>query len=149
MIERYNENPFTLSFGNVPFEQIKRNEEKEYLIKKIKSTPPMSHCFIIAGVRGSGKTVTLASTSKSFKDDKDWVVIELNSEDDMREALAAKLYGAAKVKHLFLEKNFNFSFHGISFSIKGKNPILNVENLLELMLREIKKQNKKSFSCYR
>lgn len=57
MIERYNENPFTLSFGNVPFEQIKRNEEKEYLIKKIKSTPPMSHCFIIAGVRGLGKTV--------------------------------------------------------------------------------------------
>lgn len=110
-------------------------------IQKLTNTPPMSHCFIITRVRGSGKTVMLTSISKHFQDDSNWMVIDLNPLDDMREAIAAKLYTQAKVKHLFIEKNFNFSFHGLTFSHNGKNPILNIDDLLSKMLAQLNKNN--------
>lgn len=140
-MKKYETNPFTLSFGNKPFEYVSREKDKTDIIEKFIKEPPVSHCFIITGVRGSGKTVMLTSISKYFLEQDNWVVIGLNPADDMREALAAKLYTSAKVKHLFLEKNFNFSFHGISFSISGKNPILNIDDLLDKMLKEISKHH--------
>ncbi len=141
--ERDKVNPFTLSFGKQPFEYIDRDNIKNELIKQIDSTPLFSNCFVITGVRGSGKTVMLTSVSKHFEREKDWIVIDLNPEDDLREGLAAKLYTAGRLKHLFLEKNFNFSFHGFSFSLTGKNPILNIDDLLEKMFAEIRRQGKK------
>ncbi|MDD5885879.1 MAG: ATP-binding protein [Erysipelotrichaceae bacterium] len=136
-------NPFTLSFGKKPFEYIGRDDIKNELISQIQSEPIVSNCFVITGVRGSGKTVMLTAVSKHFETEKDWIVIDLNPEDDLREGLAAKLYTAAKVKHLFLEKNFSVSFHGFSFSLSGKNPVPNIEDLLLIMLEKIKKQGKK------
>lgn len=136
-------NPFTLSFGISPIEYISRIEETNQLISHIQKNPPLSHCFVITGLRGSGKTVILTYISNTFKNLEDWVVIEVNPEDDMREALAAKLYTAENVKRLFLEKNFSFSFHGVSFSLSGKNPVLNIDDLLERMLSVIKKEGKK------
>ena len=136
-------NPFTLSFGNKPFEYVSRKNDQEELIKRIESEPPLSHCFIITGVRGSGKTVMLTSVSKCFAEKDDWIVIGLNPEDDMREALAAKLYTSSGIKHLFLEKDFSFSFHGLTFSITGKNPVLNIDDLLDKMMKAIAKCGKK------
>lgn len=137
------DNPFTLSFGNKPFEYISRNLEKDQLIDEINSNNPVSHCFVISGVRGSGKTVLLSSIYKEMEKDKDWITIELNSEKNIEEGLAAKLYTHTRVKHLFIEKNFNFSFQGFSFSIKGENQILNIEDLLERMFDVLKRHNKK------
>ena len=140
-------NPFTLSFGNKPFEYVSRESEKTELIEKLTSETPASHCFIITGVRGSGKTVMLNAISKRFKEDEDWVVVGLNPEDDMREALAAKLYTSSRIKHLFLEKDFSFSFQGLTFSISGKNPVLNIEDLLEKMMKAISRRGKKVLIC--
>ncbi len=136
-------NPYSLSFGAKPFIYIERNLQQSEIIQKITAKTPISHSFVIAGVRGSGKTVMLTSIGEHFEGEKDWIVVDLNPEDDLREGLAAKLYRAAHVKHLFLEKNFSFSFQGISFSLKGKNPILNIDDLLEKMMQEIQKQGKK------
>lgn len=140
-MKEYEKNPFTLSFGNKPFEYVQREKDSLEIIEKLKDEPPMSHCFIITGVRGSGKTVMLTSISKHFKEETNWIVVDLNPLDDMREALAAKLYTSSKVKHLFIEKNFDFSFHGITLSISGKNPILNIDDLLSKMFNELKKHN--------
>lgn len=136
-------NPFTLSFGSSPSEHISRVGIKDSLSKNLEAEPPLSHCFIITGVRGSGKTVLLTSIAKEFEKNPKWVVVELNPEDDMRESLAAKLYSSSKTKHLFLQKSFSVSFHGVSFSLSGKNPVLNIDDLLEKMLVEIKRQKKK------
>ena len=136
-------NPFTLSFGNKPFEYVSRDREFRSLIERINSEPPLSHCFVITGVRGSGKTVALTTIKDHFEKENDWIVIELNPEDDMREGLAAKLYSEAHIKHIFLEKDFSFSFQGISFSIHGKNPVLNIDDLLDKMIKAIAKQGKR------
>lgn len=140
-MKEYEKNPFTLSFGNKPYEYLSRENDKNDIIKKLMDEPPMSHCFIITGVRGSGKTVMLTSISKQINLENNWIVLDLNPLDDMREALAAKIYTQGKVKHLFIEKNFNFSFHGLTFSITGKNPILNIDDLLSKMFKELKKNN--------
>ena len=136
-------NPFTLSFGNKPYEYISRLEDTDNLIHDIQAVPPLSHCFIITGVRRSGKTVMLTSVSKAFENDNEWIVVDLNPADDLRECLAAKLHTVGRVKKLFLEANFSFSFQGISFSLKGKTPLLNIDDLLDRMLAEIKRQGKK------
>lgn len=140
-MKKYENNPFSLSFGNKPYEYVDRENDKQEMISKLCSIPPMAHCFIITGVRGSGKTVMLTSISKHFQEESNWIVIDINPLDDMRESLAAKLYTSSKVKHIFVEKNFNFSFHGLTFSISGKNPILNIDDLLSKMFNELNKHN--------
>lgn len=137
------ENPFTLSFGNKPFEYISRDEEKNLIIENLNKDIPLSHCFIITGVRGSGKTVLLTSIKKEIEKDDEWIVIELNSEGNVSESLIAKLYNASKVKKLFIDTNFSLSFSNISFSIKGNNPIFDSDDVLERIFKELKKQKKK------
>lgn len=142
-MKKYEQNPFTLSFGSEPEQYIARSNETRELIQKIESDPPMSHFFIISGVRGSGKTVLLTSIFNYFANQDDFVTVELNPEDDLRESLAAKLYSNCLIKRLFTEKSFSFSFSGVGFSISGKNPVLNIDDLLDKMFAELKKQNKK------
>lgn len=43
----------------------------------------------------------------------------------------------------FLEKEFSFSFSGITFSLKGNIPVLTINILLKKMLDFIKKKVKK------
>ena len=139
----YQNNPFTLSFGNKPIKYIARVSEKRELIENITNDPPLSHYYVITGVRGSGKTVLLTSLSKYFENLDDYVVVELNPSDDLRESLAAKLYSKCLVKRLFVEKTLSLSFTGVTFSLNGKNPVFNIDDLLERMFQELKKQNKK------
>ena len=44
---------------------------------------------MITGVRRSGKTVMLTDISKHFKNEKDWIVIELNPDRDMLQGFAS------------------------------------------------------------
>lgn len=136
-------NPFNISFGTRPYEYIGRESDKKAMIEQIASPLPPSFCYFLTGVRGSGKTVMLTSVSRHFEKSNDWIVIDLNPEDDIREGLAAKLYTAGRLKHLFLEKDFSFSFYRVSFRLTGKNPILNIDDLLSKMMEEVKRQGKK------
>ncbi len=142
-MEKPAQNPFTLSFGEIPSVYVERVFDIDSLVADITSDTPVFRSYIVSGVRGSGKTVFLTSVMKRIEEEKDWIVIELNPEDDMREALAAKLYSNAKLKHLFIEKEFSFSFHGVSFSLKGKNPALNIDDLLNKMFASLKRNGKK------
>ena len=144
-MKKYENNPYTLSFGKQPEEYIVRAREKDELIEKLTATPPVSNYYIITGIRGSGKTVLLTSVSNELEKDDNNVVIELNPEDDLRESLAAKLYSKCKIKKYFLDTNFNFSFKGVGFSISGKNPVLNIDDLLDKMFDVLTKQKKRVY----
>ena len=136
-------NPFTLLFGQLPPSYIDRSSQTNYIKDIFESANPLSRLFIITGIRGSGKTVTMTNLSLYFEKKKDWVVVDLNPESDLLEALASKLYDNAKVRHLFLDKSFSISFQGIGFSIDGKRPFTNVESVIEEMLKALAKQKKK------
>lgn len=133
-------NPYSLSFGMEPKEYIKRPETFFEIDNAFSSDNPENRCFIITGVRGSGKTVFLSEISDYFRLKKDWLVVDLNPERDLLESLASKLYDASNLKHLFLKGEFSFSFQGLTFSLRGETPITDVETLLQRMLDKLTKK---------
>ena len=138
-----NGNPFSLTFGKEPKSVISNSGSFDLIKNNFLSLNPSSTTTLITGVRGSGKTVLLTRLSKYFEKLDDWVVVELNPEVDMLEYLAANLYERSRNKFQYMNKEFSFSFKGISFSISGDNHVSNVITLLERMFEILEKKNKK------
>ena len=137
------ENPFTLSFGRVPKEYILRTREYNEIIDEFQKDNSLSNLYIITGLRGSGKTVLLTSLYNYFDNNDDFVAVDLNTKSNMLEDLTAALYDKAPGKYKFLKPEFNFSFQGLTISLKGSNPVTSLSLLLEKMLTSLKKHNKK------
>lgn len=134
---------FTVTFGQLPSSYINREHVSEKICNDFCLDFPLSHIYIISGVRGSGKTVLLTNVSKTINKKKDWVVVDINPNREILEQIASGIYENANVKHLFLSASFSFSFHGIGFSIEGNTPVSNVMTILEKMLDVLKKNNQK------
>ena len=136
-------NPFTLSFGILPENFIRREEIIATVMDGFVDEENDSKMYILTGVRGSGKTVMLNYLKKQFEAMDDWLVLTINPEMDILESIASKLYEKGSLKRYFLKTSFNFSFHGIGFSIEGNTPLKNIETLLEKMMEIIKDKKKK------
>lgn len=137
------ENKFTVTFGQLPSSYINREHVSNKICNDFCLDFPLSHIYIISGVRGSGKTVLLTNVSKNIEKKKDWVVVDVNPNREILEQIASGIYENASVKHLFLSKSFSFSFHGFGFSIEGETPVSNVKTILEKMLHLLKRQSKR------
>lgn len=137
------ENKFTVTFGQLPSSYINREHVSDKICNDFCLDYPLSHIYIISGVRGSGKTVLLTNVSKNIEKKKDWVVVDVNPNREILEQIASGIYENAGVKHLFLTKSFSFSFHGFGFSIEGETPVSNVKTILEKMLHLLKRHNKR------
>ncbi|MBQ7641736.1 MAG: ATP-binding protein [Acholeplasmatales bacterium] len=136
-------NPFILTFGKKPNQYISRPKAIQRIIESFTSTPSPEQIYMITGIRGSGKTVTMTAISKELQEHEDFIVVDLNSDKDLLEGLASELYQNSKINMIFTKKEFSFSFKGISFSIEGATPVLTVETLIKMMLEKIQKKNKK------
>ena len=77
------ENPFTLTFGQKPTEFISRTDQIGKIIQTFDMEIPSSKVYMIAGVRGSGKTVSLAEISEHYASKDDWVVLNLSADTDI------------------------------------------------------------------
>lgn len=137
------DNKFTVTFGQLPSSYINREHISENICNDFCLDFPLSHIYIISGVRGSGKTVLLTNVSKNIEKKKDWVVVDINPNREILEQIASGIYENTHVKHLFLSKSFSFSFHGFGFSIEGDIPVSNVKTILEKMLNVLKKHGQK------
>lgn len=136
-------NPFTLSFGVLPDQFIKRDEIKDKIFNDFNSPTSEENLYILTGVRGSGKTVMLNYLKQEFEKENNWIVININPEMDILENLAAKIYEKGSLYRYFIKPGFNFSFKGFGFSIEGDMPLKSVESLLEKMLQILKNKGKK------
>lgn len=136
-------NPFNTTFGREPDNMVARIEEQEKIIRSFSMEKPSEHTYIITGQRGSGKTVLLSTIYNHFKNDKGWVVVDPGPKDNIIENLAAVIYETGKVKKLFAEAEFSFSFQGIGISLKGKTPVSSAFVLLTKMLDHLKKKGKR------
>ena len=137
------DNKFTVTFGQLPSSYINREHFSDKICEDFCLDFPLSHIYIISGVRGSGKTVLLTNVSKTMMQKKDWVVVDVNPHRSILEQIASGIYENAHVKHLFVSTSFSFSFHGIGISIEGETPVSNVKTILEKMLNVLKKHGKK------
>ena len=138
-----NDNPFSLSFGIEPTKYISRIAQTEKILSSFTSTAAENRVYMITGVRGSGKTVMMSNVASAFRDEKEWIVIELSPVKDMLQALASKLYNYRGMEKLFVDAKINLSAFGIGVSVEHTVPISDIDTAVERMLEEIKKKNKK------
>lgn len=135
-------NPFSLSFGKKPLEYIPRLHQSETIISNFESQPSPNQVYMITGVRGSGKTVMMATIASHFFEDSDWIVLELSPERNLLEDLASKLY-SSRFQISFIEAKIDLSFLGLGLSIKGAPQTTNIDVAIEKMLKVLKKQKKR------
>ena len=135
------ENPFNTNSKVIPKQLISRKLELEEIYNSLSLKLSNNEIFIISGIRGSGKTVAMTSVSDFYKNQDEWIVVDLNSEYDLLSQLASNIIDTLKLRKLFIKAEFNFSFQGFGISLKGDIPILNVSTLLKKIFEYLKKKN--------
>lgn len=133
-------NPFNISFGKVSTKPIDRENDFNEIYTSFTSATPQSNIYILSGPRGAGKTISLDIIKNYFAFKNDWIIVNVNSNMDILEQLASKIYESGLVKNLFTKKEFSFSFSGVSISIKGQQPVSSISVLLEKIFEYLKKK---------
>lgn len=136
-------NPFAINFGAIPTQYIARNLITDEIITELESETVQNPCFMLSGVRGSGKTVTMTAIEREMREKDDWIVIGLNPQLDMIKSLVAKLYDTHEFINKFITANLNLSQFGIGLAVESKPPVADIESALERILAEIKRQKKR------
>lgn len=136
-------NPYSLTFGRLPSELIRRPEQSANVIDEFLSETPAQQVFMITGVRGSGKTVFMTDVSRGIQNHEDWIVVELNPEQDLLLSLAAKLSSEKPLAQLFRRAKVNLSFWGFGLEIDGEPPITDIESAISKMLESMRRQKMK------
>ena len=135
-------NPYTLQFGKEPKNLISRASQIAEIEESFREDDPVQQVYMITGVRGAGKTVLMTEIAKRFRDDKEWIVVELNPRSDLLKEMAAKLSSENTLAEIFQRAKINLSFFGIGLEVTGSVPITNIETALEKMLDSLKKRGK-------
>ena len=136
-------NPFSLTFGKKPESLIDMIGTSDEIIENFESENPPNQVYMITGVRGSGKTVLLTTVANTFREEKDWVVVDLIPERDLLQALAAELSAKAELARIFKEAKLSISFLGVNLAIDGVAPITDVVVALDRMLEKLTNRGKK------
>ena len=133
-------NPFSVSFGKSPLENIERPVQKNEILEAFLASPINQQIYMITGIRGSGKTVLMTDVSRRLQTEEHWTVIELNPETDMLHSLAAKLSRVEKFREAFRKAKIDLSLLGLGFEMEGALPIADDETAIAGMLESIRKK---------
>lgn len=137
------DNPFTLTFGKQPGEYISRYENTDTIISTFEADNPISNAYLIEGVRGSGKTVLMTTIANILSEKTEWVVVDLNSTQDLVEDFAQRLSDECrKIPNLF-KNGFSVSAGGISIGLNGTGQTQDNVGIIDSILASLKKKNKK------
>ncbi len=137
-----NNDPFSIVFGKYPLLAIERPIVKNEIIDAFSSEPINQQIYLITSIRGSGKTVLLTEIAQHFKNNEDWIVIELNTETDMLLSFLSKLN--SKVGSLIKSLNVNLTlFNIMTIGANLENKITDPETAIIKILENLKKQNKR------
>lgn len=140
-------NPYTLIFGKKPHQIISRVAQSVEIIETFREEPSSQQVYMITGIRGTGKTVFMTSIAMDLAEDKDWIIVELNSSTDLLTSLAESLASEHPLAQIFKNADINLSFFGIGLEVKGTVPITNMQVALTKMLESLKKHGKKVLIC--
>ncbi|MDO4842452.1 MAG: hypothetical protein Q3982_07245 [Phoenicibacter congonensis] len=138
------QNPYTLTFGKEPVEYIKRITEEHQIFEDFLSPNPSQQVYMISGVRGCGKTVFMTDVSQELGKDKDWIVVDLNSnKPDLMQEAAAYLSSIQSLAQIFQSAKLNFSLFGFGLEVSNAAPIADIQVALERMIEQLAKHHKK------
>ena len=136
-------NPFSLSFGKEPVSYIERDFQNNEIISSFEAENPAYQVCMITGVRGSGKTVSLSAISGYFRKNIDWVVVELNPERDLLQALAVELSNKRELMEWFRDAGINLSALGLGLENDGEPPVTDIVVALRRMIRKVTNNGKR------
>lgn len=142
-----NKNPYNLIFGKEPTQTISRTAQSSEILMSFQEEPPSQQIYMITGIRGCGKTVFMTEIAKELGKNDEWVVVELNSSQDLLTDLAASLGSENNLAKIFKNASINLSFFGIGLEVKESVPISNLQVALTKMLESLKKHGKKVLVC--
>lgn len=136
------DNPFSLTFGMLPYQVIGRYEEKNNCVSMFTAENAVSHVFLIEGIRGSGKTVLMTAISDVLCKSRNWIGADLNPAMDLIENLAESLSNEVHRLPDIFEKGFSVSFAGFGVGVNGgrrQSAIGVIEDVLEYLKKKGKK----------
>ena len=136
------DNPFSLTFGMLPYKVISRYEEKNNVVSTFNAQNAVSHIFLIEGIRGSGKTVLMTSISDELCVNKDWIGVDLNPAVDLLDNLAECLVNSMNIFPDILGNGFSISAMGFGIGVNGSDKKSSI-GIIEEILERLKKKGKK------
>ena len=136
-------NPYTIIFGKEPSQMIPRNIQSSQILDAFTSEYESNTMFMITGLRGSGKTVLLSEIANKLRKDPSWIVIDLNTQTDMRKSMISFLSHEKSFIHKANPTEVNISVLEPGMEIKDNNQIEDDDYTLISMLETIKKNKKK------
>ena len=137
-----NNNPFTLMYGISPKSIIDRNNNIEKIVDSFINNDYM-YTYLITGVRGTGKTVLLRKICEIFKNDYDFITLDLNSQGELITSLANRLVGYSTSKKILLNWSFSINLPYISLKKETGELTNDPEIIIEDIIKELIKRNKK------
>ncbi len=140
------ENPFSVAFGRKPAQFVERSNDYEVIVDTFLVPTPKTNAYIITGVRGSGKTVSMNLVSEQLKN-QGWIVIHLNVQRDLLQSLASKLYKTLKTVPSVSVEKLELSFGGVGVSLKKQAPEYDVEDIIVDLLEQAKQVNRRVLVC--
>lgn len=142
-MEVYMKNPYIITFGKEPGQQIPRLVQANDIVENFIEEEPANQVYIITGVRGSGKTVFMSEVSNKLEEYGDWIMVELNSSSDMIKSLGAKLYSNNTLTEYLKSLDISLSLFGVEMSVKKPSQIIDMETAVGKMLESLSKHGKK------
>lgn len=136
-------NPFSLMYGRIPSSLIERTEEFKKITNTFKSNSPSTLAYTITGIRGTGKTVLMRAVSKELQEKSNFVVVDLNPQEEMISSFGQKLYYEGKKTNFFLDLNLTINLKYVQLDIGGNESISNPEVIGERLIKTLNKKNKK------
>lgn len=127
------ENPFSLTFGQKPLELISRNNQLDQIVTTFEMEHPANHVYMIAGVRGTGKTVSLSEIAGHFSEKDDWMVVNLNPDTDMMKDSVSEINRMASSKKLDISANINIPVAGSVIIRRSDEELTDSSKLKELL----------------
>ena len=139
----HKENPFSLTFGKEPFSIIDQHIQNMEVIESFLSPNPAFQVCMLTGVRGSGKTVSLTTISNEFKSYEDWIVVELNQERNLLEALTSELCARETLSNILKIDKVGISAFGFGVEVNKQAPFTDIVTVLDKLLCKLTENNKK------
>ena len=136
------QNPFTVMFGKLPPTVIARMETMAEIIDGFDSDSPLFQTYMISGVRGSGKTVLMTAVATELQKKGDWIVVDLNPNEDLLHDFAERLKDSSKRLPNYVEKGIDISAFGFGIGIGGTAAERDDVSTIDRLLEYAKKKNK-------
>lgn len=136
-------NPYAISFGRIPTQYISRDLMLSDILETLNSDVVGEQAFKFTDIRGTGKTVMLATLEKELISEHRWIVVDLRPNSELLNDLAAHLYSEVPFITKFVDTTLNLSLFGIGLNISNRSPVASIDVALKKILTEVRKRGKR------